>query len=77
MLEKAIDALESVDFGNRDITNMTMAINPKRISEAKAMIARFRRKMAKVMETGPGRTEVYTVAVQFFPLTQIRKGRNP
>ena len=75
VLQKAIDSLEAVDVELRDITNMTMAINLEKLSDAKAMITRFRRKLAKFLESGKGRTEVYTLAVQLFPLTEIRKGK--
>jgi uncharacterized protein (TIGR02147 family) len=73
ILQRAIDALEAVDVEERDITNMTMAINTAHLPEAKAMLARFRKKFAKSMERGKDRTEVYTLALQFFPLTQTRK----
>lgn len=73
ILQRAIDSLEAVDVEWRDITNITMAINPENLREAKTMIARFRRKMSKILENGKGRTEVYTLAVQLFPLTQLRK----
>jgi uncharacterized protein (TIGR02147 family) len=73
IIDRAIDSLEKVEVADRDITNMTMAINPEKLPEAKAMLARFRKKFAKIMEQGNGRTEVYTVAIQLFPLTELRK----
>jgi len=73
ILERAIESLDSVDVENRDITNMTMAINPDKLPQAKAMLTRFRKKFSKFMEEGKGRTEVYTVAMQLFPLTQLKK----
>ena len=76
ILQRAIESLESVDVENRDITNMTMAINPDKLPQAKAMLTRFRKRFAKFLEEGKGRTEVYTVAIQLFPLTQFRKKKN-
>lgn len=73
ILQRAIESIESVDISQRDITNMTMAINPGKLPEAKKMLARFRKKFAKFLEQDAGRTEVYTLAMQLFPLTEPRK----
>ena len=50
-----------------------MAINPKKLGEAKAVIRRFRKEIEAVLEddrTDP-RQEVYSLAVQLFPLTRV------
>lgn len=75
ILQKAIDSLEAIEVEMRDITNITMAVNPKQLPEAKAIIGRFRRKLSKLLENGDSRTEVYTLAVQLFPLTKLREGK--
>ena len=54
-------------FKQRDITGMTMPINPKRISGAKRKIARFRRSLEAYLTQGDC-TEVYQFNIQLFTL---------
>jgi len=68
-LEQAIDSLETVNVLSRDITSMSMAIDPKRLPEAKKMIRDFRRKLAHFLEQGE-RTEVYNLNIQVVPVTK-------
>lgn len=68
-LEQAIESLESVDVLARDITSMSMAIDPKRLPEAKKMIRDFRRKLAHFLEQGD-RAEVYNLNIQVVPITK-------
>lgn len=70
MIAKATDELEktsSADFKLRDITGMTMPINPSRIPGAKRRIARFRRSLEAYLTHGKC-TEVYQFNVQLFTL---------
>lgn len=72
-LARASLARDSVEI--RDFTNLTIAINPKKLSEAKKIIRRFRNEVEAVLEddsSGP-RSEVYSVAVQLFPLTRVHE----
>lgn len=71
-LEQAIESLEEVRIELRDITSITMAIDPARIGEAKTAIRRFRRDMAALLEDGR-RTEVYNLNVQLVPVTRWRE----
>jgi uncharacterized protein (TIGR02147 family) len=73
ILEKALASLDDVEPIDRDNTNMTMAIDPAKMPKAKEAIKKFRRKFTKDFEMGGSRTEVYTLAIQFFPLTKVRK----
>jgi uncharacterized protein (TIGR02147 family) len=68
-MEKAIRALDEVPIEERDMTSITMAVDPQKIPQAKEMIRRFRRTLSKFMETGR-RTEVYRLNVQLLPLTE-------
>lgn len=68
-LEKAVDALENQPQEERDITNMTMSIDPTRIPEAKEMIAEFRRKLCEFLEQGE-RTQVYVFSPVLIRLTE-------
>ncbi len=75
MIGKALAALESgdpEDFAARDITGMTMAINPARLAEAKKRIQKFRRSLLRYLTRGEC-TELYQMNVQVFPLTKRRR----
>jgi transcriptional regulator with XRE-family HTH domain len=67
ILEKATQALTDVPLEKREFGSVTMAINPKRIPEAKKMIRDFQINLNQVLESGP-KSRVYTIAVQLFPI---------
>lgn len=69
-LELAADRLESVPVDQREYTSFTVAIDPSRMVEAKAAMRAFKNRFAAKLEDGAEKTEVYTFAMQFFPLTQ-------
>ncbi|WP_413289873.1 TIGR02147 family protein [Bdellovibrio sp. HCB337] len=71
MLQKSIHAIHDVPVELRDISYITMAINPKKIGKAKDEIKLFRRKIAKILETDP-HSEVYSLCVQLIPLTNVQ-----
>lgn len=71
-LERAIESLEEQEQDERDITNITMAIDPKLLPQAKLMIADFRRKLCKYLEQGQ-RTEVYTFAPSLFRISKLKQ----
>lgn len=71
-LEQAIEAIYEVPLNERDITSMTMAIDSKKIPQAKKLIRDFRKKMAAFLENGPA-DEVYNLNIQLLPITR----RNP
>ncbi|MEK2688262.1 TIGR02147 family protein [Bdellovibrio sp. GT3] len=68
-IHRAIESLESHSVDQRDITGITMAINKKKLVEAKGLIEDFRRRLSAFLETG-NRDSVYRLNVQLFPLTQ-------
>jgi uncharacterized protein (TIGR02147 family) len=75
-LEKAIDSIEGVDLELRDITSITMAIDPSKLKEAKELIKGFRRNLSQLLESNEApekKSEVYTLNIQLFPLTKIQK----
>ncbi len=68
-LEKSIVALEEQAMEERDITNITMSIDPTRLPQAKKMIASFRRKLCTFLEQGE-RTEVYVLSPALIKITK-------
>ncbi len=64
--------LEEVPVDRRDFSSMTLAIDMDKLLEAKMVIREFRRKMEKLLENNRS-TEVYQLAIQFFPLSKKPK----
>jgi uncharacterized protein (TIGR02147 family) len=72
LLLKAADSLESQSLNERNISTITMAIDPERLAEAEKMIIQFRRKLAAFLEQG-NRTEVYTFVPALFRISNLDK----
>lgn len=68
LLEKAQKALQTQSINERDFSTLTMAIDPKKIPQAKEMITKFRRELMNFLESGD-RTEVYSFAAQLFRIS--------
>ena len=73
ILNKGVTSLEEQSQDERDISSMTMAIDPKLLPEAKKMILQFRRKLCKFLESGE-RKEVYVFSPALFRLTKKKLG---
>ncbi len=71
-LQQVVDQLDNVPMHLRDVTSITFAINRKKITEAKGIIRKFRRKMADLMSQGP-KTDVYNLNIQLFPVSKVTK----
>jgi uncharacterized protein (TIGR02147 family) len=71
-LELASSKLECIAPEERDFSSITMAIDPKRIADAKGLIREFRKKLSALMEEGE-RKAVYRLSIQLFPLTDESK----
>lgn len=71
-LEIAEKKLQDVAVGFRDFSSLMVALDPEKIPEAKIIIREFRQKMAELLKTG-ARSEVYQLAIQFYPLTDPKK----
>jgi uncharacterized protein (TIGR02147 family) len=71
VLEQSILALDTVSPEHRDITSITVAIDPKNIPKAKALSRQFRRKLADLLGNGD-KTEVYNLCVEIVPVTKVR-----
>jgi uncharacterized protein (TIGR02147 family) len=65
-LEKAIYSLENDPIERRNMTRITMAIDPEKIPIAKEMIFKFSRRLCRFLESGK-RKEVYSMSVALFP----------
>lgn len=72
-MERAIQSLETVALDQRDITSITMPINLRKIPAAKRLIKDFRRRLSKVLESGP-KDEVYELNIQLVPVSKKTSG---
>jgi uncharacterized protein (TIGR02147 family) len=74
-LELARASLDRDPVEARDFTNLTIAISPARLPRARKAIRKFRRELERLLEddSGEGRSEVYNLAIQLFPLTRVRQ----
>ena len=72
-ITQALEALDNVSVELRDITSITMPLNPECLPEVKALIKDFRRNLSKIAEEG-NCSEVYNLNVQLFPVTKVRGG---
>jgi uncharacterized protein (TIGR02147 family) len=67
-LELARQSLDLDPVERRDFSSMTMAIDPQKLPQAKAMVQDFRRKLCAFLESGK-KKEVYKICIQLFPLS--------
>lgn len=72
LAEKSIE-LDPVDL--REVSSITIPADLNRLPEVKDMIMEFKRKVARFLETNNS-TEVYTLAIQLFPVSRSAKGEN-
>lgn len=80
MISKALEELSKSDqknFDAREISAITLPLDPKRMVEVKRHIDQFQKEMIEIF--GAGRcSELYQLNVQFFPLTRAideKKGK--
>lgn len=70
-LELGKNKLEEIEVDLRDFSSMTVALDINKVLEAKVIIREFRQKMSKLLREG-NKTDVYQLAIQFYPLTKIK-----
>lgn len=70
-LSLAQQKLEQVEPLQREFSSITMAINPKKVKQAKVLINDFKRKLCALLEEGE-KQEVYTLSIQLFPNTVLK-----
>jgi uncharacterized protein (TIGR02147 family) len=66
-LEMAIDAMENVPFELRNMSSMTIPIDPKKLPAARKLIEDFSVELTRFLAAGP-KTKVYQLSVNLFPL---------
>jgi uncharacterized protein (TIGR02147 family) len=66
-LEKAIESLENDPIEERNMTSMTMAIDPEKLPKAKEMIRNFNKTLCEFLESGK-RKRVYNLGIALHPI---------
>lgn len=72
-LQIGMKKLEEIEVELRDFSSSAMAIDVDQLLEAKTIIREFRQKMAALLRDGKNKTDVYQLAIQFYPLTNTFK----
>lgn len=70
-LMMGINKLEEIEVEFRDFSSTTVAVDLEKLTEAKTIIREFRQKMEALLRDGQ-KTDVYQLAIQFFPLTDLK-----
>lgn len=71
-LQMGMNKLDEIEVELRDFSLATVAIDLEKLPEAKTIIREFRQKMAALLRDGH-KTDVYQLAIQFYPLTKVNK----
>lgn len=71
-LEKAKHSIHQHPIDLRNFYSTSLAIDPRKIPEAKRRMKVFFDSMSEFLETSP-KTEVYSLSMQLFPLTEVGK----
>ncbi len=76
-LDMAQKKIESIEIELRDFSSMMIALDVEKIPEVKVAIREFRQKISSLLENGK-RSEVYQIAIQFYPVTKMKlKSKKP
>lgn len=68
-LRHIIHHLPNVAVEKRDVSSITLAIDDRKVQEAKTLIRQFRRRLAAMLTKGKN-NQVYTLNIQLFPLSK-------
>lgn len=72
ILEKALNAIDTVSQEEKDISSMTMAIDETKLPEARKLVKKFRRELCQFLENGK-QTRVYNLGIQIYPVSKGTK----
>jgi len=71
-LDLAREKIDSIPADLREFTSITTRVNLKNLKRVKRLINEFKHRMNEELEDDKA-TEVYTLAIQLFPLTKIER----
>jgi len=71
ILELALRAVREIPIEHRDQSSMTMAVDSRRLPQARELIKRFRRQVCKLLQDSDHLDAVYQLSVSLYPLSQL------
>jgi uncharacterized protein (TIGR02147 family) len=74
-MKMGVSKIEEIEVELRDFSSMAAAIDLEQLPEAKTIIREFRQKMTALFNKGSNKTEIYQLAIQLYPLTNIDQTR--
>lgn len=72
-MRMGINKIDEIEVELRDFSSMAVAVDLDQLLEAKTIIREFRQKMSALLRNGANKTDVFQLAIQFYPLTNIEK----
>lgn len=69
VIGKALVAVDECAQDEKDITSITMCIDPKNLDRARELIKSFRRELCSLLESGDAQ-RVYNLAIQLYPVSK-------
>lgn len=74
-MKMGITKINEIEVMLRDFSSTTVAIDLKKIPEAKTIIREFRQKMTALLRDSEDKTDVFQLAIQFYPLTEVETNK--
>lgn len=74
-MKMGIDKIDEIEVELRDFSSTTVALDLEKLPEAKTIIREFRQKMEALLRDGT-KTDVYQLAIQFYPLTKTKQEKH-
>lgn len=72
ILDGAIDALAETPIELRSQSSITMAIDSRKLDEARELVKKFRREMGRLLSASENLDEVYQLSVSLYPVSKIK-----
>ncbi len=72
-MKMGIEKIDSVEFGLKDFSSTTIALSLDKLPEVKMIISEFRLRISNLLKDSDQKTDVFQLAIQFFPLTEVIK----
>lgn len=71
-MNMGVEKIKDIKMEFRDFSSSTFAVDLEQLPEAKTIIREFRQKMSALFKKGTNKTDVFQVAIQFYPLTNMK-----
>lgn len=69
-IKLAENSLDQVPIDQRDISSITMCVNPEKVAQVKELIWEFRSRVNSLMEDSTNSNQIYQLNIQLFPISQ-------